>query len=66
MGTVQKNRTGKGGQRKFGRGLRKPSHQRYTIERRWEKNKERKAAKIKKMLEKKAARKARKAQNAAA
>jgi len=61
------NRKGKSGQRKYGRGLRKPSHQRYTIERRWEKNKERKAAKIKKMLEKKAARKARKkAQEAAA
>jgi hypothetical protein len=47
--------------RKYGRGLRKPSHNRYTMERRWEKNKARKAAKIAKQLAKKAARKARKA-----
>lgn len=46
--------------RKFGRAARKPAHIRYTNERRWEKNKARKAAKIKRMLDKKAARKARK------
>lgn len=46
--------------RKWGRLKRKPSHNRYTTERRWEKNKARRAAKIKKVLEKKAARKARK------
>lgn len=47
--------------RKFGRGLRKPSHNRYTLLRRWETNKARKAAKIKKVLARKAARKAKKA-----
>jgi len=52
---------GSGGKRKIGRSLRKPSHNRYTIERRWEKNKARRAAKIQKALEKKAARKAKKA-----
>ncbi len=51
------SRSRKGGKRKIGRSSRKPAHKRYTIERRWEKNKERKARKIKKMLEKKAARK---------
>jgi hypothetical protein len=49
--------------RKFGRAGRKPSHNRYNAERRWEKNKARRAAKIQKQLEKKAARKARKAAN---
>ena len=57
----KRNRSRKGGKRKIGRASRKPSHNRYTLERRWEKNKARKQAKIKKMLEKKAARKARKA-----
>ena len=52
---------GKGGKRKIGRAGRKPSHNRYVMERRSEKNKARKAAKIKKLLEKKAARKAKKA-----
>jgi hypothetical protein len=46
--------------RKWGRLKRKPSHIRYTMEKRWVKNKARRAAKIKKALEKKAARKARK------
>ncbi len=46
--------------RKFNRAGRRPSHNRYNIEKRWEINKARKAAKIKKLLEKKAARKARK------
>jgi hypothetical protein len=45
--------------RKFGRSTRRPSHNRYTIERRWEKNKERRAVKIARTMEKKAARKAR-------
>ena len=34
-----------GGARKYGRGMRKPAHNRYTIEQRWIKNKERKIAK---------------------
>jgi hypothetical protein len=52
----------KGGKksRKFGRSARRPAKARYNNERRWEKNKERKAAKIKKVLERKAARKAKK------
>ena len=52
---MSKKESGKG--RKIGRSLRKPSHKRYTLERRWEKNKERKQEKIKKMLEKKRIRK---------
>jgi len=52
---------GKGGKRKIGRSARKPSHVRYVNEGRTERNKERKAAKIKKELERKAARKAKKA-----
>lgn len=48
---------GKGGQRKYGRAARKPSHNRYNAERRWEINKARRAAKIKKALEKKARKK---------
>lgn len=46
--------------RKWGRGLRKPAHQRYNAEGRREINKAKKAAKIKKILARKAARKARK------
>lgn len=34
-----------GGGRKVGRGMRKPAHNRYTMERRWETNKKKKAAK---------------------
>ena len=49
---------GKGGKRKIGRASRKPAHNRYNLERRWEVNKARRAAKIKKALEKKARRKA--------
>ena len=52
---------GKGGKRKIGRSAKKPSHVRYVNEGRSEKNKARKAAKIKKDLDKKAARKAKKA-----
>lgn len=52
---------GKSGQKKIGRASRKPAHNHYTIERRWEKNKARKAAKIARQIEKKAVRKARKA-----
>lgn len=51
---------GKGGKRKIGRASRKPSHNRYNLEGRREKNKARRQAKHRKMLEKKAARKARK------
>ena len=51
-------KTGQKG-RKIGRQKRKPSHVRYTNERRWEKNKERRARKIAKLLAKKVARKAR-------
>ncbi len=43
--------------RKFGRGMRKPTHARYVAENRREKNKARKAAKIAKILAKKKARK---------
>jgi len=50
-----------GGGRKIGRASRKPAHNRYTMERRWEKNKDRRAAKMQKALEKKARRKARRA-----
>ena len=53
-----RSKSRKGGKRKIGRQARKPAHTRYTMERRWEKNKERKARKIEKMLLKKAARKA--------
>jgi len=51
---------GKSGDRKHGRLKRKPSHVRYTMEMRWLKNKARRQAKIRKMLQNKAARKARK------
>jgi len=49
----------KGGKknRKYGRGLRKPSHIRYNAEGRYEKNKARKQAKHAKRMAKKAARK---------
>jgi hypothetical protein len=53
-----RSRSRKGGKRKIGRSARKPAHQRYNNERRWEKNKARKARKIERMLAKKAARKA--------
>lgn len=46
------------GGRKHGRMARKPSHQRYNIEKRWETNKAKKQAKIKKRMEKIAAKKA--------
>jgi len=45
--------------RKFGRLKRRPSHIRYTMERRWEKNKARRAKKVAKLMKRKAARKAR-------
>ena len=53
----------KGGKknRKFGRAARRPSHNRYNNERRWEKNKAKKQEKHKRALEKKAARKLKKA-----
>jgi len=53
------SKKGAGG-KKIGRSSRKPSHNRYNIEKRWETNKTRRAAKIKKVLEKKARKKARK------
>ncbi len=46
-----------GGARKIGRGVRKPSRQRYTMEQRWIKNKERKVAKQAKLEARKKARK---------
>lgn len=52
-----------GGSKKIGRSARKPAHKRYNTEGRREKNKARKAAKIAKDLEKKAARKVRKNEN---
>ncbi len=48
----------KTGGRKHGRSARKPSHQRYNAEKRWETNKVKKQAKIKKRMEKIAAKKA--------
>lgn len=48
---------GKSGNRKHGRNKRKPSHIRYNVERRWEKNKARKIAKQAHKEAKKAARK---------
>ncbi len=53
-----RSKSRKGGKRKIGRMSRKPAHTRYTNERRWEKNKARKALKIAKEVAKKAARKA--------
>lgn len=44
--------------RKYGRAGRRPAKARYNAERRWEVNKARKAARIKKLLARKAARKA--------
>jgi hypothetical protein len=46
-----------GGARKLGRGMRKPSHNRYTMEQRWIKNKERRVAKQAKLEAKQKARK---------
>ena len=57
MGETQRAGGKKG--RKIGRQKKKPSHIRYTMERRWEKNKARRAAKIAKKVAKKAARKER-------
>lgn len=48
----------KTGGRKHGRSARKSSHQRYNAEKRWEINKAKKQAKIKKRMEKIAAKKA--------
>jgi hypothetical protein len=56
MGETPKRKGGKKG-RKIGRQKKKPSHIRYTMERRWETNKAKRAAKIAKRLAKKAARK---------
>lgn len=53
-----RSKSRKGGKRKIGRMGRKPAHNRYTIEKRWEKNKAKKAAKIKRIQAKKEARKA--------
>jgi len=53
---MSNNPTRKGGNksRKFGRAGRRPSHNRYNVERRWEKNKERKQAKHLRELARKA------------
>ena len=59
MGKVAPKK-GKGGKRKIGRASRKPSHNRYVVENRREKNKARKAARIEKELARKEARKERK------
>ena len=56
MSTNPTRKTGKKN-RKYGRGMKKPSHIRYVAEGRREKNKTRKAAKIAKMIAKKKARK---------
>lgn len=60
MADTQKHKSGKK-HRKYGRAGRRPAKARYNLERRWERNKARKAARIKKVLERKAARKAKKA-----
>ena len=52
-----RSKSRKGGKRKIGRSSRKPAHNRYTMERRWEKNKERKRKKEENKLLKRAARK---------
>lgn len=52
-----KAQSGKKGGRKIGRQKRKPAHNRYTLEKRWEQNKERRMARQKKAEEKKKARK---------
>ena len=57
-GRGKARKTGKNN-RKFGRAGRRPSHNRYNIEKRWEKNKERKIAKAEK-AKKRAAEKAKK------
>lgn len=49
---------GKSGNRKHDRQRRKPSHIRYNVERRWEKNKERRIAKQARKEAKQAAKKA--------
>ena len=46
-----------GGARKIGRGMRKPSRQRYTMEQRWIKNKEKRVTKQAKLEAKQKARK---------
>ena len=46
-----------GGARKIGRGMRKPSRQRYTMEQRWIKNKERRVEKQAKLEAKQKVRK---------
>ena len=48
---MSKKESGKG--RKIGRSSRKPSHNRYNLERRWEKNKELKQKKLAKILARK-------------
>lgn len=53
-----RSRSRKGGKRKIGRSARSPAHSRYNMEKRWITNKEKKAKKHQKMLDKKAARKA--------
>jgi len=59
MGKASDQKKGGGG-RKIGRSAKKPAHNRYNSERRWETNKAKRAAKIKKALEKKVLKKARK------
>jgi len=55
--TPKRRRDRGAGAKKYGRALKSPSHKRYNLENRREKNKARKAAKIAKMLERKRARK---------
>lgn len=59
MSETPKRKSGKKN-RKWGRAGRRPSHNRYNLERRWEKNKARRIAKQQRFEEKKAAKKARK------
>lgn len=58
MSSNPARKKGKGGKAKIGRMARKPSHNRYTMEQRWEKNKARRIAKEAKRAAKKAQKKA--------
>ena len=58
MGSNPAPKKGSGGKRKIGRMARKPSHNRYTMEARWEKNKARRIAKEAKRAAKKSKKKA--------
>lgn len=64
MSQLSATPTRKGGKksRKIGRAKRKPAHNRYTMEMRWQKNKARRIEKQRRLEEKKAAKKAQRTQ----